>query len=616
MISRSALKELLIMYRTINASDEFECILLSGYPHIAKIIIRQEVYYLKELVINKSRREWIERVYLNLESYNHYIHPLKNEHGSFTLAPTGGSDIRFVEKTNEYCYLLTRESGSKEKNPTAGWWARSLANLHNSVFQGDYSVITLKEIESKYDKSLIILPKYSSVMNKLDRMKSIIEQDVVNLIKSIIPDNLDAFVLKQRGCFVHGDPLNSNVLIDNSNFILFDFESSGISVKEYDIQRIFTDIATNCVELNDVDTFVRDFIDSYELIGETINITLLDYIYRLDLIRTIIWLYEVSLSYNRQDYERQLLELEKYKAALRSGFYHRVIAAIHQTWHYSLSDIRINNQDEILKVANIISSIVPDFVCATLGGSRAHFLDDAVSDVEMYFYSKSGVPPIEKIDMVLENVGALHRRSSSFLWNEEPWGPHSFFEIGGLYFEIGYRIIGDIEIKIKDYLLGHTVEPQKDCHDLGLGYLFSGLTASVQAEKIVICNDESFLKLKNLANEFPDSLCKALVKEYLETADNLIKGKLLVAAKRQDAFFYNVLSTRVIRCLMIMAFAVSKMHFPGDKWNEVLLLHTKWSGAKRMLQLLNAHIKMDTSFDEKYRLLVEAYELVNKDIPR
>ena len=67
---------------------------------------------------------------------------------------------------------------------------------------------------------------------------------------------------------------------------------------------------------------------------------------------------------------------------------------------------------------------------------------------------------------------------------------------------------------------------------------------------------------------------------------------------------------------MIMAFSISNTHFPGDKWNATLLLHTRWENANKLLYLLNAHMKMDISLDEKYELMVEAYKLVEMDILR
>lgn len=605
--------QILDKYKIPNYNGILKWSNLQEYPHIVEIMINEDVYYLKAVVADKTKKEWIESIYLALDGDGLYIHPLKNVYGEYL---TSVNQMCLDDKLNgnDSYYLLTKKMEKTDKVPGAEWWVNSLNGIHKRKIVINKNRKTINQVEKEKWKKSIILPDYFETINRLKKIEGIMEPDIKNLINSLLVSNQDDLLKNKEAVPVHGDPLNSNTALYNGNMILFDFESSGLSIPEYDIQRLFTDIATNCADIQEIDNFIANFLSTCEEKEIKIDLDALDYLYRIDLVRTICWLYEVSICYNRQDRDRQNIELEKYKAALRSGCYHRVVSAIHRTWHYDLTNIRINNQKEIIDIAELISSIVPDFVCATLGGSRSHFLDDGVSDVEMYFYSKTSIPSIEDINSVLYKVGAVHRRSPSFLWNENPWGPHSFFEIKGLYFEIGYRILGDTEEKIKKYLSGEMVEPQKDCHDLGLGYLFSGLAASIQAEKIVLCKDQNFFHLKKMVNQFPNKLREALKKEYMDTAKNLIKGKLYVAAQRQDIFFYNVLSTRVIRCLMIMAFSITGTHFPGDKWNEVLLLHTRWNDSKKFLQLLNSHMRMDASCVEKYALLLEAYNIVNNNL--
>lgn len=610
MWDEKLIKKILLEYGISNYNEKMKWSHFEEYPHIVEIKVDKDVYFLKEIVADKTKKMWIETLYATLDEDDSYIHPLKNIYGECV---TTVNHLEKKLKTNACYYLLTREMEKIYDTPSAKWWANCLAGIHKNIIAINKNGKTINQIEKGKWGECILLPNYLDIINRLKRIDRIMEQDIKNLINSLLVCNQDNSIRNMEVVPVHGDPLYSNVALYNGITTLFDFESSGLSVPEYDIQRLFSDFATNCKKIQDIDEFVINYLMEYEEKGMKINIDVLDYLYRMDLIRTICWLYEISVSYNRQDRERQYLELEKYKAALRSGCYHRVVSVIHKTWHYDLAYIRINNQEEITYIAEMISSIVPDFICATLGGSRSHFLDDGVSDVEMYFYSKTGIPSIDDINRVLYKAGAIHRRSPSFLWDENPWGPHSFFEIKGLYFEIGYRILGDMEEKIEKYLSGKMVEPQKDCHDLGLGYLFSGLAASVQAEKIILCKGKEIFKLKELANQFPDTLQKALEEEYLDTANNLIKGKLYIAAQRKDVFFYNVLSTRVIRCLMIMAFSITGTHFPGDKWNEILLLHTRWNGSKRILQLLNSHIRMDAPCIEKYALLLEAYDIIKNN---
>lgn len=280
----------------------------------------------------------------------------------------------------------------------------------------------------------------------------------------------------------------------------------------------------------------------------------------------------------------------------------------------------MNDDEKIKVISEEISNLIPDCCGVTLGGSRCHDLEDEHSDVEMYFYTHGTAPSVESITNTLTKLNAKHKRCDSFLWNnKKPWGPHSFFVIDDLYFEIGYRNIDEIRERIIDYINGN-VEPQHDCHDLGLGYMPSGLASSVVHEKKLIkCNDE-LSELKNIAGKFPDSLYESLKNEYFDTASSLIDGKLISAANRNDAFFYSVISERIIRSLMVMAFALGKEHFPGDKWNEKLLLRTNWANSKEFLKLLKEHIQFSANnkegYLEKSKILKKSFELVRHDLRR
>lgn len=278
----------------------------------------------------------------------------------------------------------------------------------------------------------------------------------------------------------------------------------------------------------------------------------------------------------------------------------------------------MNNEKLIKIVGENISDLLKDCYGVTLGGSRSRDLDDQNSDVEMYFYHPNNPPSVEAITECLLKLGAKHKRCDSFLWdNKMPWGPHSFFVIDDLYFEIGYRNIYEIQKRIIDYINGN-VSPQHDCHDLGLGYMPSGLAASVVHEKILIKCKQELLDLKEIASSFPNELLEALKLEYFDTAKSLLEGKLDSAAKRGDMFFYEVMSGRIIRALMVMAFALGKEHFPGDKWNEQLLLRTNWENSKEFLNLLKEHIMFEEhskeSLVEKRKVLVKSFDLIAKDL--
>ncbi len=276
------------------------------------------------------------------------------------------------------------------------------------------------------------------------------------------------------------------------------------------------------------------------------------------------------------------------------------------------------NQKLIMLVAEEISNLIPDCCGVTLGGSRCHELNDKFSDVEMYFYSHEGTPSVESITKCLTKLKASHKRTNTFLWgNEMPWGPHSFFIIDDLYFEIGYRNIDNIKVRILNYESGQ-VAPIQDCHDLGLGYMPTGLAASVASEKVLIKETKELSELKKLALSFPENLKENLKKEYFDTAKILLNGKLLSAAKRADVFLYEAISGRIIRCMMVMAFALGKRHFPGDKWNESLLLESEWDKKEIFLKLIKKHILFAASnkkeFQQKRKILVNAFKIIEREL--
>ncbi len=610
MWNKKLIKKILNKYRLPNYRDDVTFCNIHGYPHIVEIKLITDSYYLKEVIVDKTRKVCIEKIYEKLDNFNSYIHPLKNIYGNYltSINYIKNLDRNFFNEDESY-YLLTKKMEQVYDLPSAQWWADCLSFIHKKKVLSNNKRRTISQIKKGNLRKCIVLPNYLDTLNRLNQIHEILDQDIRNLIKSLLTFNKDFYINNREAVTVHGDPNCSNIAVYNGITILYDFESSGISVPEYDIQRLFTDIATNSNSFQEIDKFIVNYIEAYENKGMEININILDYLFKLDLIRTICWLYEVSVLY-KKGYKRQYIELEKYKKALRKGYYHRVISAIHKNWHYDITNININNKKEIMYVAKKISRIIPNFIGVTLGGSRSYFLDDELSDVELYFYSEVDIPSIKDINRVLGDIGALHKRTPDFLWNEEPWGAHSFFEFKGLYFEIGYRILSKTKKKIKDYLSGKIVDQKKDCHDLGMGYLFSSFTASVQAEKIIFCNGNELLKLKELTKLFPNELKKAIKEEYMNTAESMINGKLYIAAQRQDVFFYNVLSTRVIRCLMIMAFSITNTHFPGDKWNESLLLRTGWKESKRIIQLLNFHMSANITFIEKYSLLLEVYNII------
>lgn len=256
-------------------------------------------------------------------------------------------------------------------------------------------------------------------------------------------------------------------------------------------------------------------------------------------------------------------------------------------------------------IINSFCSKLDNIDCITLGGSRALNKGDSLSDTEMYFYFDGEIPNIDQLNSILYPLGAKHKRSKEFLWCEKPWGAHSFFILGNEYFEIGFRTIQDIKMKVRNYFEGDVVA-HKDCNDLCLGYLYGGLVYSIKYEKILFNVSDEIYKLKNVVNRFTDELLDNLIKEYYESSKDLIYGKLLNAAKRQDIIFYSALSSKIIRFLIILAFAINNEHFPGDKWNETLLGRLGWSSYEKFIFLIKEQFSTKRSPEE----LIDNWKLV------
>lgn len=275
--------------------------------------------------------------------------------------------------------------------------------------------------------------------------------------------------------------------------------------------------------------------------------------------------------------------------------------------------------DILVYVASQIAKVVPDFCGVTLGGSRSHDLEDSISDAEMYFYSTTGIPTENDLEKVMEELEASHKRSDSFLWNEQPWGPYSFFVYKGIYFEVGYRIVDEVIEKIEKYHSGE-VKPRSDCNDLGLGYMLASFSASVVAEKKLYQCGELIDEIKRQAALFDDDLFNVIKVEYFDVAKSFLNGKLLVAAKRADYLFYDIIASRIVRSLFVMAFAIGRVHFPGDKWNEHLLKNIDWEQKDEFLRLIREHYYFEAhsfeEFLEKRNVLVKAVELVEAEMEK
>lgn len=237
--------------------------------------------------------------------------------------------------------------------------------------------------------------------------------------------------------------------------------------------------------------------------------------------------------------------------------------------NYKLSDeVRVgflNSIDSVVseyKKLEGIQSIV-------VGGSVARRLADNKSDIEMYVYTHNQLPSEVNVKEIIDNLGAVMTRSSDLIWQHKIWGPHTFFAIDGINFELGYRILPKIKAKIKKYLVGediyshHTKEA-----DTPFGHYTSGIAFCVKSS-VILYEDESkkLSTLKKELEEFPKELKRKIFDYYFNEAYKMLSVKLRSSSYRNDDLAYNAQLASIIRSMNICLFTLNSTHFPGDKWN-------------------------------------------------
>lgn len=212
-------------------------------------------------------------------------------------------------------------------------------------------------------------------------------------------------------------------------------------------------------------------------------------------------------------------------------------------------------------------SALPGVEGFAIGGSVARSFADEASDLEAYVYDDGRLPSVEEIKGIIDRIGAHTTRSSDVHWTHAAWGTHSFFGIGKLRVELGYRSIDATQRRISDYMAGQ-IAVLEGIHDVPFGWYPSGLAACL-AECRIVSDPRGLLKeLKKRAQQFPDPLRRALMRYHTEEALEILEHKLIPAHERGDALHFQAALARVVRSCVIAVFTVNGCHYPGDKWNR------------------------------------------------
>ncbi|MEI6481298.1 MAG: hypothetical protein WCO19_03270 [Candidatus Saccharibacteria bacterium] len=241
----------------------------------------------------------------------------------------------------------------------------------------------------------------------------------------------------------------------------------------------------------------------------------------------------------------------------------------------------MNNHDHIQnltkrakEVAEVYAKL--EHVCSVvIAGSLARGFSDKNSDIELYVYYDMQMPTEKEILNILQELPAKLTRSNDVHWHHKAWGYHTFFEYWGTKFELGYRDIHEINVRLKNFQSG-LILPQHGIHDTPFGHYESGLASCVEDCVILYDRNNDLNRLK----EFNTAQGKTWILDeifdyYVSDALTILEVKALPAAERNDTFNYNACLARSVRSILIALFALNDTYFPGDKWNEKYLKRFK-----------------------------------------
>lgn len=258
-----------------------------------------------------------------------------------------------------------------------------------------------------------------------------------------------------------------------------------------------------------------------------------------------------------------------------------------------------------------------DILSIVIGGSVARGLADNESDIEMYVYCHTQIPPERKVKKIMDNLRSRMTRSSDLVWQHEVWGPHTFFAINNVYFELGYRIFPEVESKVREYLAGkdiyshHTKEA-----DTPFGYYTSGIAFCIASSKILYEDESKKLSsFKKRVEEFPQELKRKLINHYFNEADKMLHVKLRSSSHRNDDLAFNAQLASIVRSLNVCLFTLNDTHFPGDKWNFDIIKQFRFkpSNYETILgTILNKSNEGAQNKCQKYVLLERLLDKINQ----
>lgn len=269
---------------------------IDGYPHVMSLSFGDKEYIVKR--VQKIYCKSIETLY-NYLSQSRYVElPIKTTDNRYGLMISGELFITYP--------LCQKPS----ENIKPEWWAKALRSIHN---------IDINTKDFSYDYNIS-----EECFSLLKRTKGLFSEKLDRGIIKLLDDyyrgrNVGRIVLS------HNDPYDDNVLVDNALFKLIDTDGARLLPEEFDIQKVFHNEVNRETNQDKIDNYIITFFRNYLNYGDSIDMGLLKKLYVIDLLRSLSWLALITRDKTREDYRRQIEELEKFKEGIISGRHHKIL---------------------------------------------------------------------------------------------------------------------------------------------------------------------------------------------------------------------------------------------------------------------------------------------------
>ncbi len=199
---------------------------------------------------------------------------------------------------------------------------------------------------------------------------------------------------------------------------------------------------------------------------------------------------------------------------------------------------------------------LPQVAAVALGGSRAGGAADDTSDIDLYIYTRAGVPLSVRQVLVAEHGGVARAD-----WAADYWGAADQFisattghEIDLVYFDAAW-----MEAQLRRVLIDHTPS---------LGYT-TALWHTVRVSRPLADPAGWFAGLQALAAaDYPEPLRRAIVAYNRPVLGDMLtsyRAQLAKALDRGDLVSVNHRLAALLASLFDIVFAVNRVPHPGEK---------------------------------------------------